>query len=36
MNQYELIAKVTKYVTIAASIYIIGHFGLHVYFDNDK
>ena len=33
MNKYELIAKVTKYATIVASIYILAGFGLNVYFD---
>jgi len=36
MNKYDLIAKVAKYTTIVASIYMVGHFGINVYFDNNK
>ena len=36
MNKYELIAKVAKYGTIIASVYMIGHFGLSIHFDNNK
>lgn len=36
MNKYELIAKVAKYTTIITSIYIIGSFGINIYFDGSK
>lgn len=36
MNKYELIAKVAKYTAIVGSIYILGKYGLNVYFDPKK
>lgn len=36
MNKYELAAKVAKYATIITSIYLVGRFGINVYFDNNK
>jgi hypothetical protein len=33
MTKYELIAKCAKYTAIVASVFLVGHFGLNVYFD---
>ena len=33
MNKYDLISKMAKYATILASVYVMGRFGINVYFD---
>ena len=36
MNKYDLVAKVSKYVTIVSVVFIAAHFGLNVKFDKNK
>lgn len=35
MNNYELAAKIAKYVSVVATVYYIGHFGLRIQFAKD-
>lgn len=34
MTKYELIAKCVKYTAIVTSVFLAGHFGVNIYFDN--
>ena len=36
MNKYELVAKVSKYVTIVSVVFIAAHFGVNISFDKNK
>ena len=36
MNKYDLAAKITKYTAIVISIYLVGRFGINVYFDSKE
>ena len=36
MNKYELVAKVSKYMTIVSVVFIAAHFGVNISFDKNK
>jgi hypothetical protein len=36
MNKYDLAAKVTMYIAVVSSVFLVGHFGLNVSFDKGK
>ena len=36
MNNYELVAKVAKYVSVVATVYFVGHFGVRIQFAKDS
>ena len=35
MNKYELVAKIAKYTSVVATVYILGRFGFNVNFDKN-
>lgn len=36
MDKYELAAKVAKYTMIVTSVYLLGRFGINIYFDKGE